>query len=141
MFSRGADQTRVAMAVRASRLSRESSCVVVVTAGPETPVRSVSQRYKFSSYIGFSRPRSPQPIFHIHSVISAASSSVISAPAMSSLSRRIHTHPFRPSRFRLPGDSILSILLPICPSSFLRTCPNHLSTCLSCFLPKPPHLL
>ena len=30
-------------------------------------------------------------------------------------------------RFLFPGNSILSILLPIYPSSFLRRCPYHLS--------------
>ena len=42
-------------------------------------------------------------------------------------------------RFLFPGNSILSILLPIYPSSFLRRYPYHLSLA-SCFLSKPSHL-
>ena len=45
-------------------------------------------------------------------------------------------------RFIFPGCSILSILLPIYPSSFPRT--SYMSkppqSCLSCFLSKPSHL-
>ena len=42
-------------------------------------------------------------------------------------------------RFLFPGNSILSIRLPIYPSSSLRRCPYHLSLA-SCFLSKPSHL-
>ena len=40
------------------------------------------------------------------------------------------------SHFFFPGSTILSILLPIYPSSFLHSCPNHLSLAW-CFLFKP----
>ena len=41
--------------------------------------------------------------------------------------------------FLFPGNSILSILLPIYPSRFLCRCPYHLSLA-SWFLSKPSHL-
>ena len=41
-------------------------------------------------------------------------------------------------RFLFPGNSILSILLPIYPSSFLRRCPYHLSLASRVFFPNIP---
>ena len=41
-------------------------------------------------------------------------------------------------RFLFPGNSILSILLPIYPSSFLRRCPYHLSLASRVFSPNFP---
>ena len=91
-----------------------------------------------SSSFGFFHQGSPQWIFHFQLFLSSASSSVTSTTAMSSLTTSINLL-FGLPRFLFPGNSILSILLPIYPSSFLRTCPYHLS-CLSCFLSKPSHL-
>ena len=53
----------------------------------------------------------------------------------------IHKPPFRPSLFLFPGSSILTTLLPIYPSSFLRTCPNHLSLPLVFSLQTVPPVL
>ena len=41
-------------------------------------------------------------------------------------------------RFLFPGNSILSILLPIYPSSFLRRCPYHLGLASRVFSPNFP---
>ena len=41
-------------------------------------------------------------------------------------------------RFLFPGNSIFSILLPIYPSSFLSTCPYHLSLASRVFSPNRP---
>ena len=46
----------------------------------------------FSSSVGSSTQRSPQRIFHFHSVYSSASSTVTSATAMSSLTTSINFH-------------------------------------------------
>ena len=72
-----------------------------------------------SSSFGCSHQRSTQQIFRVHFVLSSASSSVNSTTAMSSLTESINLlqdHPL----FLFPGSSILSILLPIYPSYFLR---------------------
>ena len=74
--------------------------------------------------------------FHFHVVLPSASSSVTSSTAMHSHRLHIFVHPVRPSHFLFPGSSILSILLPIYPSSFLRTCPNHLSLASRVFSPN-----
>ena len=87
----------------------------------------------FSSF-GFSRQGLPQQIFHLHLFLS---SSVTSATAISSLTAFINLR-FGFLRFLFPGSSILSILLPIYPLSFLRTCPNHLS--LACHVSPKPNL-
>ena len=79
---------------------------------------------------------SPQQIFHFHLVLPSASSSVTSSTAMHSHRLHIFVHPVRPSRFLFPGSSILSILLPIYPSSFHRTCPNHLGLSSRVFSPN-----
>ena len=47
-------------------------------------------------------------------------------------------HPVVGLRFLFPGCSILSMLLPIHPSSFLRTCPYHLSLASRVFSPNRP---
>ena len=54
------------------------------------------------------------------------------------LSHRIDKPPSRPSPFPLSGSSIVSILLPIYPASFLSTCPNHLSLASRTFSPNRP---
>ena len=41
-------------------------------------------------------------------------------------------------RFLFPGSSIISILLPIYPSSFLRRCPYHLNLASRVFSPNHP---
>ena len=46
--------------------------------------------------------------------------------------------PFGLPRFLFPGNSILSILIPIYPSSFLRRCPYHLNLACRVFSPKLP---
>ena len=58
--------------------------------------------------------------------LSSASSSVTSTTSMSSFATSINLPLCLPSFF-FPGSSILSILLLIHPSSFLRTSPNHLN--------------
>ena len=93
------------------------------------------------SYFGFSRQWLRQRSFHHHPVLSSASSSVISATAMSSLAATCIDLLSGIPSFLFPGSSILSILLSLCPSSFLRTCmSNRPQSCLSCFLSKPPHM-
>ena len=79
-----------------------------------------------SSSSGFSHQGSPQRIFLLQLFLSSVSSSVTSTSAMSSFTTSINLL-FGLSRFLFPGNSILSILLPIYPSSFLRRCPYHLS--------------
>ena len=61
---------------------------------------------------GFSRQGSPNRIFHLHLVLSSASSSVTSTTAMSSLNTSIYVLLVLP-RFLFPGSSILSIIVPI----------------------------
>ena len=79
-----------------------------------------------SSSFGFSHQGSPQRIFLHQLFLSTVSSSVTSTSAMSSFTTSINLLIGLP-RFLFPGNSILSILLPIYPSSFLRRCPYHLS--------------
>ena len=81
---------------------------------------------------------SPQRIFHLYLFLSSVSSSVTLTTAMSALTTSINLF-LGPPRFLLPGNSILSILLPIYPSSFLRTCPNHLSRVSRVFFPNRPN--
>ena len=76
----------------------------------------------YSSYFGLSHQGSPQPIFHIQLFLSSVSSSVTSTSATSPFITSINLL-FGLPRFLFPGSSIISILLPIYPSSFLRTCP------------------
>ena len=71
----------------------------------------------FSSF-GFSCQESPQLIFHLHLLLSSASSSVTSATAMSSLTASIYILLGLP-RFLFPASSILSILFQIYLSPFL----------------------
>ena len=95
-------------------------------------------RTSFSSSVGFSRQvSSTQRIVHRHSFICSDVCSVTLATAMSSLVASIRLLVFLP-RFLFPGSSIFSILLPICPSSFLRTWPNHLSLASLVFYPNCP---
>ena len=82
--------------------------------------------YGFSRHCGFSTIRS----YLLHPPPSLL-------PLPCPLSHCIHKPPFSPSP--LAGRSILSILLPIYPSSFLRTCPNHLSLASRVFS-NPSHL-
>ena len=84
-----------------------------------------SNKQSYSS-LGFSHQGSPQRIFLLQLFLSSVSSSVTSTSAMSSFTTSINLL-FGLSRFLFPGSSILSILLPIYPSSFLRRCPYHLS--------------
>ena len=79
-----------------------------------------------SSSFGFSHQGSPQRIFLHQLFLSTVSSSVTSTSAMSSFTTSINLL-FGLPRFLFPGNSILSILLPIYPSSFLLRCPYHLS--------------
>ena len=79
-----------------------------------------------SSSFGFSHQGSPQRIFFLQFLLSTVSSSVTSTSAMSSFTTSINLL-FGLPRFLFPGNSILSILLPIYPSSFLRRCPYHLN--------------
>ena len=90
----------------------------------------------YSSF-GFSHQGSPQRIFLLQLFLSSVSSSVTSTSAMSSFTTSINLL-FGLPRFLFPGNSILSILLPIYPSSFLRRCPYHLSLASRVFSPNFP---
>ena len=88
-----------------------------------------------SSSFGFSHQGSPQRIFLLQLFLSTVSSSVTSTSAMSSFTTSINLL-FGLPRFLFPGNSILSILLPTYPSSFLRRCPYHLSLASRVFSPN-----
>ena len=88
----------------------------------------------------FSHQGSPQRIFLLQLFLSTVSSSVASTSAMSSFTTSINLL-FGLPRFLFPGNSILSILLPIYPSSFLRRCPYHLSLASRVFSPNFPPVL
>ena len=90
-----------------------------------------------SSSFGFSHQGSPQRIFHLQLFLSSVSSSDTSTSALSSFTTSINLLLDLP-RFLFHGNSILSILLPIYPSSFLRTCPYHLSLASRVFSPNRP---
>ena len=90
-----------------------------------------------SSFFGFSHQGSPQRIFHFQLFLSSVSSSVTSTSAMSSFATSINLL-FGLPRFPFPGNSILSTLLPIYPSSFLSTCSYHLSLASRVFSPNRP---
>ena len=90
-----------------------------------------------SSSFGFSHQGSPQRIFFLQFLLSTVSSSVTSTSAMSSFTTSINLL-FGLPRFLFPGNSILSILLPIYPSSFLRRCPYNLSLASRVFSPNFP---
>ena len=90
-----------------------------------------------SSSFGFSHQGSPQRIFHLQLLLSSVSSSVTPTSAMSSFTTPINLL-FGLPRFVFPGNSILSIILPIYPSSFLSTCPHHLSPASRVFSPARP---
>ena len=90
-----------------------------------------------SSSFGFSHQGSPQRIFYLQLFLSSVSSSVTSTSAMSSFTTSVNLL-FGLPCFLFPGNSILSILLPIYPSSFLRTCPYHLSLASHVFCPNRP---
>ena len=86
------------------------------------------------------------PIRGRHSRFSIASGSYLLYPSpslqpqssvMSSFTTYINLL-FGPTRFLFPGNSILSILLPMYPSSFLRTCPYDLSLASRVFSPTRP---
>ena len=79
-----------------------------------------------SSSFGFSLQGSPEQMFHLQLFLSSVSSSVTSTSAMSSFTTYRNLLLGFP-HFLFPGSYILSILNPIYPSSFLRTCPYHLS--------------
>ena len=85
----------------------------------------------------FSHQGSPQRIFNLQLLLSSASSSFTSTSAMSSFTTSINLL-FGLPRFLFPGNSIFSILLPIYPSSFLSTCPYHLSLASRVFSPNRP---
>ena len=85
----------------------------------------------------FSHQGSPQRIFNLQLLLSSASSSFTSTSAMSSFTTSINLL-FGLPRFLFPSNSILSILLPIYPSSFLSTCPYHLSLASRVFSPNRP---
>ena len=57
-------------------------------------------------------------------------------PCSQTLSHHIHKPHLDLLRFILPDSSIFSIFLPIYQSSFLRTCPNHLSRASCVFFPN-----
>ena len=90
-----------------------------------------------SSSFGFSHQGSPQRIFLLQLFLSTVSSSVTSTSAMSSFTTSINLL-FGLSRFLFPGNSILSIRLPIYPSSFLRRCPYHLTLASRVLSPNFP---
>ena len=90
-----------------------------------------------SSSFGYSHQWSPQRIFLLLLFLSTVSSSVTSTSAMSSFTTSINLL-FGLPHFLFPGNSILSILLPIYPSSFLRRCPYHLSLASRVFSPNFP---
>ena len=85
----------------------------------------------------FTHQGSPQRIFHFQLLITSVSSSVTSTSAISSFTTSINLL-FGLYRFLFPGNSVLSILLPIYPSSFLSTCPYHLSLASRVFSPNRP---
>ena len=82
----------------------------------------------YSSSFGFSRQESSQRIFHLHFIISS------STTAMSSLAASLYLLLGLPD-FRFLGSSIV---LPIHPSSFLRTCARHHSLASCVFSPNRP---
>ena len=88
-----------------------------------------------SSSFGFSHQGSQQQIFLPQLFLSSVSSSVTSTSAMSSFTTSINLL-FGLPRFLFPGNSILSILLLIYPSSFLRTYPNTSCVSLQTFPPS-----
>ena len=88
----------------------------------------------------FSHQGSPQRIFRIQLLLSSVSSSVTSTSVRSSFTTSINLL-FGLLRFLFPGNSILSTLLPIYPSSFLSTCPYHLSPPLVFSLQTVPPVL
>ena len=90
-----------------------------------------------SRSVGFSRQGSTHRIFYLHSALFSASSSVTSTTVISSLTASIYLLSDLP-RFQFSGRSNLSILIPIYPSSILRTCPNHLSLASLVFSPNRP---
>ena len=90
-----------------------------------------------SSSFGFSHQWSSQRIFLLQLCLSTVSSSITSTSAMSSFTTSINLL-FGLPRFLFPGNSILSILLPIYPSSFLCRCPYHLSLVSRVFSPNFP---
>ncbi|KAJ8369913.1 hypothetical protein SKAU_G00099410 [Synaphobranchus kaupii] len=80
----------------------------------------------------------PQRIICFHLFLSCASSSVTPTACMSSFTVSLNLLLGLPLLL-LPGSSMSSILLPIYPTSLLRTCPNHLSLA-SHFVPKLPNM-
>ena len=90
-----------------------------------------------SSSFGFAHQGSPQRIFLLRMFLSTVSSSVTSTSAMSSFTTSINLL-FGIPRFLFPCNSILSIILPIYTSSFLRRCPYHLSLASRVFSPNFP---
>ena len=85
------------------------------------------------SSFGFSHQR----IFFLQFLLSNVSSSVTSTSAMSSFTTSIHLL-FGLPRFLFPGNSIISILLQIYPSSFLRRYPYHISLASRVYSPNFP---
>ena len=75
--------------------------------------------------------------YHLQLLLSSVSSSVTSTSAMSSFTTPINFL-FGLPRLLFPGNSILSILLPIYQWSLLRTCPYHLSLASRVFSPNRP---
>ena len=75
--------------------------------------------------------------FSVWQFSSSVSSSVTSTPAMFSFTTSIYLLLGLP-RFLSPDSFILSILLPIYTSFFLRTCPYHLSLASRVFSPNRP---
>ncbi|XP_060764677.1 N-alpha-acetyltransferase 25, NatB auxiliary subunit isoform X3 [Neoarius graeffei] len=78
---------------------------------------------------------SPQLIFRLHRALSSASFSTTPATFMSSLTTSMYLL-YGLRRFRVPGSSILNILLPTCSASLLRMCPYHLSLISLSLIPK-----
>ena len=97
-------------------------------------VLMLTSAHTSSSSFDFSRQGLPQRIFHLHSVLSSASSSVTSTTAMSSLTASVIVL-LDLYRF-LAVPSSASFSPPIYPSSFLQTCPYHLSLASRVFSPN-----
>ena len=87
---------------------------------------SPSSSSSYSSSFGFSRQGVTTEDFHLHLVISSASSSVISSTAMSFLTASINLL-FDLPRFRFPDRSILIILPQYYSSCIRQTSPDYLS--------------
>ena len=139
-----------AMAIQSNIIPADKDFIQVIYLYIRNPIERIAFSHKryctnviriprksSSSSFGFSHQGSPQRIFLLQLFLSTVSSSVTSTSAMSSFTTSINLL-FGIPHFLFPGNSILSILLPIDPSSFLRRWPYHLSLASRVFSPNFP---